>query len=364
MSALDGSGTRSASAWPRSPVGVVVARAGRCSAVVSFGDRHLHRRARPDRRAAGRRGRRGARRAVKGQVKSREALRRTRSWSRFVPRQGHRPRRPDDRGGQGGDPARHALPRGDPGRQRGRIDTIPLARTSVPFNLQDVLEKGTANLEKLDPELLARALTEASKTLTATQSARSARHSPASLGSPSRCSSRSDQTGELLGRRARSDQPAGGEQHRHRGADAAGQPRRRGDHPRREAIHTLLVETTTLTGNLAAVVDQTAARPGPGVQQLNGVLKTLRDEDATLEGRARQDRPDGALLRQRHRERAWGDLWLKDPALRPDDLSCRWGLLMRPGEAPILRLGVVLAHADRPVRLHACPRAAAITSPR
>ena len=47
----------------------------------------------------------------------------------------------------------------------GEISRIPLSRTAVPYNLQDVLEKGTGTLQKLDPLLLAKALTEASKTL-------------------------------------------------------------------------------------------------------------------------------------------------------------------------------------------------------
>jgi phospholipid/cholesterol/gamma-HCH transport system substrate-binding protein len=44
---------------------------------------------------------------------------------------------------------------------------IPLARTSVPYNLQDVLEGGTKNLEALDADKLAEALSAVSDTLSA-----------------------------------------------------------------------------------------------------------------------------------------------------------------------------------------------------
>lgn len=46
--------------------------------------------------------------------------------------------------------------------------TIPLEQTSVPYNLQDVLESGAEALGELDPKLLAKALTTLSDTIGAT----------------------------------------------------------------------------------------------------------------------------------------------------------------------------------------------------
>lgn len=46
-------------------------------------------------------------------------------------------------------------------------DTIPLAQSSVPFNLQDVLEVGAEKVGQLDPKLLARALSTMSDTIRA-----------------------------------------------------------------------------------------------------------------------------------------------------------------------------------------------------
>ncbi|MBW8750630.1 MAG: MCE family protein [Propionibacteriales bacterium] len=207
---------------------------------------------------------------------------------------------------------------------RGRTETIPLARTSVPFNLQDVLEKGTANLEQLDPELLARALTEASKTLTATNQ----QIGPALTGIArlsEAVESRSDQTGQLLAaaRGVTSQLSASS-------TDIVALMRQANlviaeITRRREAIHTLLVETTTLAQNLGGVIDETRQDMAPAFRQLNAVLTTLREQDANLKDVLGKIAPTVRYFANATGSGAWGDLWLKDPALPPDDLSCKLG---------------------------------------
>lgn len=206
----------------------------------------------------------------------------------------------------------------------GHEDRIPLARTSVPFNLQDVLEKGTANLEKLDPELLARALTEASRTLSATNE----QIGPALTGI-ARLSevvqNRSTETGRLLAAaRGVTSQLS------RSSADIVALMRQAnlviGEiTERREAIHTLLVETTALADNLGGIVQETEDDMAPAVRQLNGVLRTLREEDATLEDVLAKIAPTVRYFANATGNGAWGDLWLKNPALPPDDVSCRLG---------------------------------------
>jgi phospholipid/cholesterol/gamma-HCH transport system substrate-binding protein len=206
----------------------------------------------------------------------------------------------------------------------GQVDTIPLARTSVPFNLQDVLEKGTANLEQLDPELLARALTEASKTLTATND----QIGPALTGIArlsEAVQSRSDQTGQLLAaaRGVTSQLSASS-------ADIVALMRQAnlviGEiTQRRDAIHTLLVETTTLAANLGGVIDETRNDMAPAFRQLNAVLHTLREEDSNLKDVLAKIAPTVRYFANATGNGAWADLWLKDPALPPDDLSCKLG---------------------------------------
>lgn len=206
----------------------------------------------------------------------------------------------------------------------GRIDTIPLSRTSVPFNLQDVLEKGTGNLEKLDPVLLAKALTETSKTLTAT----SQNIGPALIGIArlsEAVEKRSDQTGDLLtAARSVTDQLSASS------ADIVTLMEQSNlviteITSRREAIHTLLVETTTLASNLGEIIDQTKADMRPAIRKLNTVLKTLREQDATLKEVLDSMAPTVRYLANATGNGSWGDLWLKDPAVPPDDVTCRLG---------------------------------------
>ena len=206
----------------------------------------------------------------------------------------------------------------------GRLDRIPLAHTSVPFNLQDVLEKGTASLEKLDPELLARALTETSKTLTAT----SDQIGPALTGIArlsEAVQDRSDQTGALLAAaRSVTGQLSASSTDivtLMRQADLVITEITK----RRQAIHTLLVETTTLADNLGGVIDQTKQDLGPAFRQLNAVLQTLRDEDATLKDVLDKIAPTVRYFANATGNGPWADLWLKDPALPPDDAGCRLG---------------------------------------
>lgn len=206
----------------------------------------------------------------------------------------------------------------------GRLETIPLSRTSVPFNLQDVLEQGTASLEKLDPALLARALTEASRTL----SASSDQVGPALTGIARLSEAvqrRSDQTGALLAA-ARSvtsqlSASSGDIVDLMRQADLVITEITR----RREAIHTLLTETTTLADNLGGIIDQTRDDMTPALRQLNAVLKTLGDEDASLKDVLDKIAPTVRYFANATGNGAWGDLWLKDPALPPDDVTCRTG---------------------------------------
>jgi len=206
----------------------------------------------------------------------------------------------------------------------GRVDTIPLSRTSVPFNLQDVLEKGTGNLQKLDPELLAKALTETSKTLTAT----SENIGPALTGIArlsEAVSKRSGQTGELLtAARSVTDQLSASS------GDILSLMRQSNlviseITSRRDAIHRLLVETTSLTTNLNDVIAQTRADTGPAIRQLNEVLRTLRSQDKTLKKVLDQMAPTVRYLANATGNGPWGDLWLKPPGIAPDDASCRLG---------------------------------------
>ena len=140
--------------------------------------------------------------------------------------------------------------------------TIPLERTSVPYNLQDVLEQGTASLDELDPVLLAQALTATSDALgSSAEEVGPALQGIAQLSDV--ISARSTQTGRLL-RAARgvSDQLNAGSTDLFALMESANLVIEEVVH-RREAIHQLLVETRGLAD--AARPDRAAdpRRPRP-----------------------------------------------------------------------------------------------------
>lgn len=204
----------------------------------------------------------------------------------------------------------------------GEISRIPLSRTSVPYNLQDVLEKGTGTLEKLDPLLLAKALTEASKTLDAT----SAGLGPA-LEGVARLSeavtARSGQTAELFTAARKITDQLGASS-----VDIVELMKQstlvlNEINTRREAIHTLLTETTALAQNLGGIISDTKADLGPAIRQLNQVLATLRSQDKVLKSLLENVAPAVRYVANATGNGPWGDLFVNGSAIPPDDVRCR-----------------------------------------
>lgn len=160
-------------------------------------------------------------------------------------------------------------------------DRIPMERTSVPYNLQDVLEEGTDAIEKLDPELLAKALTTMAGTLGASeQEIGPALQGVARLSEV--ISRRSDQVGDLLASaRKVTDQLSNSSQ------DIVGLMQQTNlvvseITARREAIHRLLVATTDLAKSLNAVVKSTEGKLNPALRNLNTVIATLNGQSKQI----------------------------------------------------------------------------------
>jgi phospholipid/cholesterol/gamma-HCH transport system substrate-binding protein len=204
----------------------------------------------------------------------------------------------------------------------GEISRIPLARTSVPYNLQDVLEKGTGTLQKLDPMLLAKALTEASKTLDATSEGLGpALEGVARLSEA--VTARSDQTAELFtAARKITDQLGSSSVDI---VDLMKQTTLVLDeiNSRRAAIHTLLTETTELAQNLGGIITDTKADLGPAFEKLNQVLATLRQQDKVLKKLLENVAPAVRYVANATGNGPWGDLFVNGSAVPPDDLRCR-----------------------------------------
>lgn len=199
---------------------------------------------------------------------------------------------------------------------------IPLERTTVPYNLQDVLEKGSGALDELDPELLAKALTEIAGTLGASKE----EIGPALQGVARLSevvSKRSDQVGDLLvSARKVTDQLSASS------GDIVGLMQQAnlvvGEiTTRREAIHRLLVETTGLSRALTAIVKSTTGKLDPALKDLNSVLKSLNGQDKQLTDLLEQMGPALRYVANATGSGPMVPLYLKPPVIPADDSTCK-----------------------------------------
>ncbi len=202
--------------------------------------------------------------------------------------------------------------------------TIPLERTSVPYNLQDVLEQGTSALDELDPVLLARALTATSDTLGSSgEEVGPALQGIAQLSGV--ISARSTQTGRLL-RAARgvSDQLNAGSDDLFALMKSANLVIEEVVN-RREAIHQLLLETRGLADALDQIVRQTRDDLDPALRDLNTALASLRSQDQQLQEVLVQMAPAVRYVANATGNGPYLDLFLNSPALPADDFNCALG---------------------------------------
>ena len=201
-------------------------------------------------------------------------------------------------------------------------EQIPMDRTSVPYNLQDVIEEGTKALDKLDANLLAEALTAMAGTLGASQD----EIGPALEGVARLSeviSKRSDQVGDLLrSTRSVTDQLSESSE------DIVGLMKQANlvfteITSRREAIHRLLVETTDLSNALTAIVKATDGKLKPALSDLNAVLRTLNSQDKDLTHLLEVMAPALRYVANATGSGPFVPLYLKPPAIPADDTTCK-----------------------------------------
>lgn len=199
---------------------------------------------------------------------------------------------------------------------------IPMDRTSVPYNLQDVIEEGTKALDKLDPDILAKALTAMAGTLGASED----EIGPALEGVARLSeviSKRSDQVGDLLAStRSVTDQLSASSE------DIVGLMKQANlvvseITSRKEAIHTLLVETTDLSKALTAIVTATNGKLKPALTDLNAVLDTLNRQDKQLTHLLEVMGPSVRYVANATGSGPFVPLYLKPPAVPADDTTCK-----------------------------------------
>lgn len=196
---------------------------------------------------------------------------------------------------------------------------IPLDRTSVPYNLQDVIEKGSDALGDLDANKLAKALTVMAGTLDASQS----EIGPA-LEGVARLSEvvarRSDQVGALMtAARDVTDQLSDSSE------DIVGLMKQTNlvvseVTARKDAIHRLLVETTGLSEALTAIVKATNGKVKPALADLNDVLDMLNGEDKQLTKVLETMAPAVRYVANATGSGPFLDLYVNPPAIPADDM--------------------------------------------
>lgn len=209
----------------------------------------------------------------------------------------------------------------------GQIESIPIERTEVPFNLQDVLEGGSESLTELDADQIAASLVELSKTMSATKeeigpALRGVARLSGAIGK------RSEQNAALIeATRGVSDQLARSSK------DIIGLMRQSNlvfqeVTKRRQAIHRLLVNATSLSENINAVVRETRADMGPALRKLNQVLAVLRSQEATLKRLIDHMGPASGYVANATGNGPWVEMnFWQDSAIPPDDVQCRLGLV-------------------------------------
>lgn len=201
-------------------------------------------------------------------------------------------------------------------------DRIPLARTSVPYNLQDVIDGGTEQLQELDAVRLAEALAATSDTLSSsTDDLRPALAGVARLSEM--VSTRSSQVGDLLtSARSVTDQLS------ESSADIVGLMEQTNlvvaeVTARREAIHRLLTETTGLADALSAIVSQTEEDLGPALADMESALKALNREDKALSRVLDVMAPAVRYVANATGNGPYVSLFGHSPAFPADDTGCR-----------------------------------------
>jgi len=202
-------------------------------------------------------------------------------------------------------------------------DTVPLSATTVPFNLQDVLDQGSASLEQLDAKKLAKLLSTMSNTLSpSTEEVGPALKGVVRLADV--VAARSGQIGDLLTAARHVSQ-----QLSNSSTDLIALMKQTNlvvqeVTARRQAIHDLLVETTRLATNVNGVIDDTRADTAPALRSLNLALATLRSQDKTLRHVLDTMAPAVRYLANATGIGPYGYLYTHPPVLPPNDgIGCK-----------------------------------------
>lgn len=198
--------------------------------------------------------------------------------------------------------------------------TIPVARTAVPYNLQDVIDQGTDQLEALDTTSLARALGSVTDVMRATR-----RDFGPALRGVTRLSRmvtrRGDEYAELFGAtRAVADEFSGSSSdllRLMRTSSLVIEELTR----RREKIHRLLLDVQALATTVSGMVEDNRSNLKPLLADLRVVLDTLIEREAAIRKATHNVAVSSRYLANASGNGPWVDLYSPDGM--PDSLYCK-----------------------------------------
>lgn len=206
----------------------------------------------------------------------------------------------------------------------GSISEIPLSRTSVPYNLQDVLNAGSAELGKLDAKSLSKALASVATTLGDSQQD----VAPALSGITALSqviSERNTQTAQLLAAAKSVSQEISSDS-----GDIVTLMKQANLviselTSRKQAIHQLLTGAVTLAHSVSAIIDQTKADLGPALDNLDAVITTLNGQSKEISHLLDEIEPAAKYVANATGNGPWLDLNFNSPAIPGDDTKCQLG---------------------------------------
>jgi phospholipid/cholesterol/gamma-HCH transport system substrate-binding protein len=202
--------------------------------------------------------------------------------------------------------------------------TVPLAHTAVPYNLQDVLNEGSAKLEELDPVMLSKALAAAADVIGSSKD----EIAPAISGVAALSdviAKRNTQVAALLqAARSVSDQLTKSSPdivELMKEATLVTQEIT----SRREAIHTMLVETTRLSQALTSVITRSRADLKPALASLDSAIRSLNKQSDVLTSALDELAPASRYVANALGNGPWLDLNVHAPAIPTDEGRCALG---------------------------------------
>lgn len=205
------------------------------------------------------------------------------------------------------------------GGGRLRDDTVPLAQTKVPFNLQDVINETGDLAEALDVELISRSLDEVARTMRAS----SEEFLPALEGVSSLSkvlARRSTEIGELL-----ESTSTFSEQLADNTEDITGLMRQSNLLmtsllERRADLHALLVDLRALGRELTGLFEENRGRVRPMLESVNATIDLFTRNHETLGQVAELLGPTARYLANATGTGSWLDQYM--PGALPDSLRC------------------------------------------